>query len=127
MRLFTSLVTVVCLAGVSGPLQGQETKPDSVAVEAATKALQSDLRNYVTAQESYFADNATYAGSFGQMTKFFKPSRDVTVVLLTSSNKGHSEVAIHAKVPGLVCATYVGHIPAPLGRGDEGQVVCSGP
>jgi hypothetical protein len=48
-------------------------------------------------------------------------------VLLTASNTGHSEIAIHRDVPGLVCAMYVGDAPRPLGRGEEGEPVCRDP
>jgi hypothetical protein len=51
----------------------------------------------------------------------------VTILLLTTSDKGHSEVATDKRVPGLVCAMHVGTAAAPLGLGREGEVVCRDP
>ena len=103
----------------------QAPAPDSAAIRTATSALKSDLRNFVTAQEAYFGDHTTYATSVGQMG--FRPSRGVTLVILTSSSKAHSEIAIIERVPGLVCAMFIGDGPPPLGRGEEGAPVCRGP
>ena len=61
------------------------------------------------------------------MREIYQPSTGVTVVLLTGSNTGHSEIAIDERVPGLVCATYVGNSPPPVGKGDEGEAACRGP
>ncbi len=127
----TRLTLLISLAGVvllpATVLTAQEAQPDSVLVRAATATLRSDLRNFVVAQEGYFADHSTYAGSLRDMSEIYRPSRGVTFVLLTSSNTGHSEIAIDERVPGLVCAMYVGSSPAPMGKGGEGEVVCRGP
>ena len=125
------LTLLISLAGVillpATPLIAQEAQPDSALVRAATATLRSDLRNFVTAQEVYFADHDTYAPSLHDMGEIYRPSPGVTVVLLTSSDTGHSEIAIDERVPGLVCAMYVGSAPPPLGKGREGEVVCRGP
>ena len=122
------LLSLTCL--MLGPFSGaaaQAGKSDSVAIQAARATLRSDLRNFVTAQESFFADHVTYARSLREMGSGYQASRGVTIVLLTSSNTGHSEIAIIDRVPGLVCAMYVGNVPPPLGRGNEGEPVCQGP
>ena len=108
-------------------LTAQEAQPDSGVIRAALRTLRSDLRNFVTAQEIYFADHATYASSLHAMRELYHPSPGVTLVVLTSSTMGHSEIAIDELVPGLVCAIYVGDAPPPLGSGEEGEVVCPGP
>ena len=101
--------------------------PDSLTVSAATARLGSDLRNFIVAQENYFADHDTYARFLRQTSEIYKPTSGVTVVLLTASDTGHSEIAIDERVPGLVCATYVGSAPPPLGTGREAEVVRRGP
>ncbi len=125
------LTLLISLAGVillpATPLTAQEAQPDSALLRAATATLRSDLRNFVTAQEVYFADHMTYARSLHDMREIYRPSPGVTIVLLTSSDTGHSEIAIDERVPGLVCANYVGNVQPPLGRGGEGEVVCRGP
>ena len=108
-------------------LAGQQEEPDSATVRAATRTLRSDLRNFVTAQEIYFADHTTYASSLHAMREIYRPSRGVTLVVLTGSDTGHSAIAIDERVPGLVCAMYIGNAPPPLGRGSEGELVCQGP
>jgi hypothetical protein len=105
--------------------QAQPTAADTV--EAVKRALKSDLRNFVTAQEAFFADHNTYARSLRAMAQLFRPTAGVTLVLLTSSDTGHSEIATDERVPGLVCAMYVGDAPPPMGRGNEGEVVCRDP
>ena len=110
-------------------LTAQETQPDSAVVRAATATLRSDLRNFVMAQESYFADHTTYASSLHAMREIYRPSRGVTLVVIRFSmgHGGHSGIAIDERVPGLVCTVYVGTAAPPLGSGEEGEVVCRGP
>ena len=152
----TRLTLLISLAGVTllptTALTAQEAQPDSDRVRAAWAILRSDLRNFVTAQEIYFADHRTYAPSLREMGEIYLPSPGVTVVVLTSSDSGHSEIAIFfqivqsgverareaitsvlewlredERVPGLVCAMYIGNAPPPLGSGLEGEPVCRGP
>ncbi len=151
----TRLTLLISLAGVTllpaTALTAQEAQPDSALVRAAWVTLRSDLRNFVVAQEIYFADHSTYAPSLREMGEIYRPSPGVTVVVLTSSDSGHSEIAIFQivqsgverareaitsvleqlredeRVPGLVCAMYVGSAPPPLGSGQEGEPVCRRP
>ena len=111
----------------AAPLPAQEAPLDTALVRATTARLRSDLRNFLTAQERHFADHGTYAGSAAALRTYFRPSSGVTLVLLTASDTAHSEIAIDERVPDLVCAMYVGNAPPPMGRGDEGEVVCRGP
>jgi len=127
MRRQVLCTLATLLAGFGASASAQEAKPDSATVEAATGTLKSDLKNFVVAQEQYFAEHTTYARSLAEWTTVFRPSRNVTLVLLTSSGTGHSEVAVDDRVPGLVCAMYVGNAPRPMGTGAEGEVVCRGP
>ncbi len=125
------LTLLISLAGVTllpaTALTAQEAQPDSALVRAAWLTLRSDLRNFVTAQEVYFADHSTYASSLREMGEIYRPSPGVTLVLLTSSDMGHGEIAIDERVPGLVCAMYIGNAPPPLGSGQQGEPVCRGP
>ena len=127
----SKVASVIALTGLlvlpPATLAGQQEEPDSATVRAATRTLRSDLRNFLTAQERYYADHSTYASSLHAIGEMYRPSAGVTLVVLTSSGTGHSEIAIDERVPGLVCAMYVGNAPPPLGRGSEGEVVCRGP
>ncbi|HEX9691798.1 MAG TPA: hypothetical protein VGA22_06855 [Gemmatimonadales bacterium] len=122
---FTTVVGALTLIPRLAPAQA--APPDSARVEAARRVLQSDLRNFLTAQERYYADHRTYAGSLREMASIYAPSRGATLILLTSSDGGHSEVAIYEGIPGLVCATFAGSAQPPLGKGREGEPVCNGP
>jgi hypothetical protein len=122
------LVVVGALMTGATQLPAQQTAPpDTVALRAARATLRSDLRNLVVAQERYFADHSTYAPSMRELGAIYIPSRGVTVMLLTSGARGHSEVAIIDRAPGLVCGMFVGSGPGPLGEGNEGEVVCRDP
>jgi hypothetical protein len=120
-----ALIGLVLTCPLALPAQG--AIPDSIATRAAAATLRSDLRNFVTAQEGYFADHGTYARSLRQMGASYRLSKGVTLVLLTSSDSGHTEIAIVDTVPGLVCAMFVGQLPPPLGTGTEGKPECRGP
>lgn len=115
------------LCSLPSRASAQGTPVDSAGIQAARATLRSDLRNFVTAQEQFFADHVTYARSLREMGNIYLPSRGVTLVLLASTSTGHSEIAIIDRAPGLVCAMYVGNAPPPLGRGNEGEPVCQGP
>jgi hypothetical protein len=121
---YSSAIVFLLVAAPSLPAQAGPA--DSATVQAAAATLRSDLRNLVTAQEAYFADHVTYARSLREISGY-QPSRGVTVVLLTSSDSGHSEIAIVDRVPGLVCALFVGQAPRPFGTGKEGLPACRGP
>src|SRR2546426_4251942 len=120
LRISETTVALALLISVAESLHAQGHLPDSVAIQAARATLRSDLRNFVTAQEAYFADHGTYARSLRQMQNGYRSDAGVTVVLLTSSDSSHSEIAILDTVPGLVCAMFVGDAPKPFGTGKEG-------
>jgi hypothetical protein len=85
----------------------------------------SDLRNFITAQEAYFADNLKYAAKMGDIAAAYRPSNGVTVVVLTGAATSHSAIAIHRDVPDLVCGVGIGPgVKNPLGDGPEGAVIC---
>lgn len=127
MRVRLVPAGLLMLVAVPGSIRAQGRAPDSAAVQAAASTLKLDLRNFVTAQEAYFADHGTYARSLRQMQGAYRASPGVTLVLLTSSDVSHSEIAIVDRVPGLVCAMFVGEAPPPLGPGKEGFPACRGP
>ena len=116
------------LTALALPVQAQQASADSATLAAAVQTLRSDLRYYLTAQEAFYADHNTYAATAqatAQATNF-APNQSVTVVVLTSSDRGHSAVAIHSVVPGIVCGIWVGAEPAPPLRdgASEGRPTC---
>ena len=125
-RIATPIAPLALLCSLANVLPAQGTVPDSAVVQVVMATLRSDLRNFVTAQESYFADHVTYASSLRQLQSF-RASPGTTVVVLTSSDSAHSEIAISDKVPGLVCSMFVGNAPKPFGVGKEAAPTCRGP
>lgn len=67
-------------------------------------AARSDLRNYIVAQESYFAEHNSYASSMSALR--FSPSEGVTFSLAHGNASGHAATAVTAT--GLTCAIFAG-------------------
>ena len=111
------------LAGVLSSADAQQAPSDSARAKLV-QGVKSDLRNYVTAQERYYADHATYAAATSATP--LQPSPGVSVIVLTFGPTGHSAVAIHSDLPDLVCAIWVGREPRPpLHDGArEGEPTC---
>jgi len=103
-------------------------------IQAADKVfpiLESDLRNYVTAQEAFFVENIRYAGSIRSLAAIgflYRTSPGVTVIVLTASDGAHSAIAIHEDLPDYPCAIRVGNVPPPLNdEAPEGKATCRWP
>lgn len=60
-------------------------------------AAEADLRNAVTAQETYYVDNETYADSVENlMSNYgFSPSQDVTLEIISADKDNYHMVAFH--------------------------------
>jgi len=127
LMLFAAVGAPWIPLGVAG---AQSEAPDSAAARPYVRQMQSDLRNLVVAQESYFADHIAYAPSIPAMGGTYIPSRGATVVILTLSKTGWNGIAVHENAPGYVCGVFVGMEDAmdPLRDGaEEGEATCRGP
>jgi len=89
--------------------------------QAYVAAMKSDLRNLVTAEEAYFADNVTYTGSLTNMS--FTQSTGVTITVGSVSGIGWSATATHNATPR-VCGIYVGGGTPPFDGANEGEPKC---
>ncbi len=107
-------------------LSGPDTSGfGDVRLRAYWAAVRSDLRNLVTAQESYFADSVTYTTSLAALR--FQASRGVTVRILSASARGWAAVATHESAPGMRCGIFVGNATPPLPEvQNEGEPACAG-
>ena len=89
--------------------------------------LKSDVRNLVTAQESYFADKNVYA-TIGQLTaeNRYSPSRDVMMTTANETATGWSVTATHPALVGYTaCGVFVGSAAAPNAAcSSGGEVAC---
>ncbi len=91
-------------------------------------AVKSDLKNFVTQQEIYYADHYEYTDDFADLG--FVASVDVTVVVSSVSDSGWKATATHAGLdPDEACAVSVGSAPAPTVGSERpataGAIVCT--
>ena len=92
---------------------------------AIISQMRSDLRNMVTAQESYMADAATYYnGPIPGPAMAYGPSQNVTVALSNVTNSGWSAVAT-STATSRSCAIFIGTAPAPPPAVQAGVAACT--
>ncbi len=84
--------------------------------------MKSDLRNLVTAQESYLSDNYTYAGNVSQLT--YNVSRGVTVTIGYVSASGWNATATYNGTTKTCGIFYGNNTPAPIAGAFEGSPAC---
>ncbi len=89
--------------------------------------VRSDLRNFMVAEEQYFAITDSY-GSTSAVTAagLFNPTNGVTLVTDVANATGFSATATHVKLSdGETCGVYIGDAakPAPS-LGGPGEVGC---
>ena len=92
---------------------------------AIISQMKSDLRNMVTAQESYIADAATYYnGPLPGPAMAYGPSQNVTVTLSNVTNTGWAAVAT-STATARSCAIYIGTAAAPVPATTPGVAACT--
>jgi type II secretory pathway pseudopilin PulG len=92
--------------------------------KAARAAMQSDLRNLVTAQEAYFEKNFAYTNTMTDLQMNISPS--VILEIVEVNGNGWSAKATHENTV-YECAVYFGAAAPPAGTTlpDEGIVGCT--
>jgi type IV pilus assembly protein PilA len=98
IELLIAVVIIGLLASIAIP------KFASTKDKAVLTAMKSDLRNLVTAEESFFAENVTYTSSLGTR---FTASAGVTVTINGPTGKGWSASATHTSSTK-TCTIWVG-------------------
>jgi prepilin-type N-terminal cleavage/methylation domain-containing protein len=102
IELLIVVVIIGILAAIAIP------KFASTKEKAYVTAMKSDLRNMMTAQESYFSDYATYAATTGAL-KGFAQTTSVTVGGIDAGPAGWYASAAHASLSGgVTCQIAVG-------------------
>ena len=92
IELLIVVVIIGILAAIAIP------KFANTKQKAYVATLKTDLRNLVTAEESYFYDNATYTSSLA--TTQFLPSQGVTYAIGTANATGWAATATHVGLVG---------------------------
>ena len=117
IELLIVVVIIGILAAIAIP------KFANTKSKAYITAMKSDLRNLVTAQEAYFADNSSlYAASTGALgTARYKSSTGVTVTIANGTGTGWDATASHSGLPATkTCSISVGN-----GAANEGEPLCN--
>ncbi len=98
IELLIVVVIIGILAAIAIP------KFANTKEKAIITSMKSDLRNLVTAEESYFADNVTYTSNLGTA---FSSSAGVVVSINGPTGKGWSASATHSSSTR-TCTIWVG-------------------
>ncbi|MBI4501797.1 MAG: prepilin-type N-terminal cleavage/methylation domain-containing protein [Gemmatimonadetes bacterium] len=119
IELLVVVVIVGLLAAIVGPQFSLARERTYVSV------MITDLRNFATAEESYFYDFATYASDPATVqVRGFETSQGVSLTVNEATSSGWSATASHIGTPQQ-CYMYLGSA-APIGSADsEGVVACS--
>lgn len=113
IELLIVVVIIGILAAIAIP------KFANTKEKAYVAAMKSDLRNLVTAEESYFADNTTYTTSLPATV--YNASQGVTVSVTSADGTGWAANAAHNGT-SQTCTIALG---AAAGTGREGEPICS--
>ncbi len=121
IELLIVVVIIGILAAIAIPkFAGTKSK-------AYVAAMKSDLKNLVTAEESYFSDNSTY-GTVANLVAdgVWAATTGVTAVVANNTATGFSATATHAGATGTTaCGVYVGSAASPdASITVEGEVAC---
>lgn len=115
IELLVVVVIIGILAAIAIP------KFANTKQRAYRAAMLSDLRNIFTAQESYFADNVTYATSTSALN--FIVTTGVTVTIGTATGTGWNATASHNGT-SQTCGIFYGTASPPIAGAIEGSPKC---
>ncbi len=119
IELLIVVVIIGILAAIAIPKFGATKEKAFVA------AMKSDLKNFVTSEESYFADYNQY-GTAGNVVAagLFNATNLVTLVSTDGNATGFSATATHPGAGGKTCGVYQGNATPPAMAPNEGEVKC---
>ena len=115
IELLIVVVIIGILAAIAIP------KFAATKQKAYVASMKSDLKNLITAQESWFADKTTYTTNLGTS---YSATTGVTVTINAADGAGWKATATHSGVPGMSCKIYAGTSQVIAGQ-DEGAPVCA--
>jgi prepilin-type N-terminal cleavage/methylation domain-containing protein len=119
IELLIVVVIIGILAAVAIP------KFSGTKGKAYLAAMKSDLKNFASAQESYYYDHSVYyAGAVPNASFAFTPSSGVTITVTEAGVAGWAATASHAVIPN-TCAIFVGGAAMPAPATVEGSPACN--
>jgi type II secretion system protein G len=116
IELLIVVVIIGILAAIAIP------KFANTKEKAYVAAMKSDLRNILTAQETYFSDNITYTTSTTALG--LQVSAGVTVTIGTATGTGWAATASHTATTK-TCGVYYGSATSPISGATEGAPKCT--
>ena len=120
IELLIVVVIIGILAAIAIPKFANTKERSYVA------RMKTDLRNLVTAQESYSADNGTYyGGAVPNPVLTYNPSSGITITISNATPGGWAAVASMPAATPKVCALFIGAAPPQAPATVEGQILCN--
>ena len=116
IELLIVVVIIGILAAIAIP------KFANTKSKAYVTAMKSDLRNLVSAQESYFSDSAKYSTSLTQLG--FKQSSGVNAPTLATFAGAWTATNSHTQLTGTVCGIGVNTTNPTVATAGEGEPAC---
>jgi type IV pilus assembly protein PilA len=116
IELLIVVVIIGILAAIAIP------KFEFTKGKANVSAIKSDLRNMMSAQESYFYEHQRYASDLALLPLQRSPKVELTI--RQADEKGWSATATHPQAYPLTCAVYLGNAARVLPADVEGLIGC---
>jgi len=119
IELLIVVVIIGILAAIAIP------KFANTKSKAYIAAMKSDLRNLVTAEESYFADSAHYAtDTLGTGGMKFKPSTGVSMPTIAVFSGAWLATNTHSQLTSFSCAIGVNTTNPLVSAAGDGEPTC---
>lgn len=119
IELLIVVVIIGILAAIAIPKFGSSKESAYVGV------MRGDLRNLVTAQESYYSDNNFYfGGTVPNAGLVYNPSPNVTITIASADSTGWAAVATMGVTPRQ-CAVFQGTASPVAPATQAGIIACS--
>ena len=116
IELLIVVVIIGILAAIAIP------KFEFTKGKANVSAIKSDLRNLMSAQESYYYDYQTYAGNLADLSVQRSPRVNLTIH--EAHTTGWSATATHPQAYPLTCGVYVAGAAQLYPADTEGLIGC---
>ena len=116
IELLIVIVIIGILAAIAIP------KFANTKSKAYITAMKSDLRNLVSAQESFFSDSARYSTNLTSLN--FKASTGVTAPNITVGAGYWTATNSHTQLTGAACGIAVNTTNPTVGTAGEGEPAC---